>query len=83
MQRRLAGQQRAIRLLIVLLIIVTLASIVFNLTMAASWRAGTTEPSPDEASRQMDPSPANSSARGLSGAESVADDQAETVEGAD
>jgi hypothetical protein len=78
MQRRLAGQQRAIRLLIVLLIIITLGSIVFNLTMAASLRAETKGRTPAESARQVDAPPGESAAPGMARAASTPDDESET-----
>ncbi|MDY7107800.1 MAG: hypothetical protein SYC29_04105 [Planctomycetota bacterium] len=76
MQRRLAGQQRAIRLLIALLIIVIVGSIVFSLTMAASLRSGASDRAPAESARQTTLPPGDGAAPQASGAESGADEGA-------
>jgi hypothetical protein len=54
MQRRLAAQQRAIRLLIVLLVIAVLASVVFNLVMMTSLRHEEENAGRAEPARQVD-----------------------------
>lgn len=61
MQRRLAAQQRAIRLLIVLLVIAVLASIVFNLVMVTSLRREAENGGRAELARQVDTAPAETS----------------------
>jgi len=58
MQRRLAAQQRAIRLLIVLLVIAVLASVVFNVVMVTSLRNGEATAGRAEPAQQLDSAPA-------------------------